>query len=232
MWNVGIRRNTETHRAQAKEIRFLLVSGASGGGKSTFIRALTEGWLDPHILAQLPPGCANWPVIDVNNIHKEGLAISKVLENIGPEKCAVLHYDISYIFRLGLPSYADDAADALFKLASRIDCVFVKADGARLRRQHLARERERMRRKSRAEIVWGEWVRKPIVAFGERLIGIRRRQAQHLYAQPEFIAQCYSLWESYARALGASCLGSSLLTVEPEKRPDGPPMFRLVPATH
>ena len=231
MMNVGFHGDVQGHSAQDKEIRFLLVSGASGGGKSTFIRALTQGWLDPYIVAQLPSGCANWPVIDVNDIHKEGLAISKVLESIGPEKCAVLHYDISYIFRWGLPSYADDAADALFKLASRIDCVFVKTDGARLRRQHLARERERMRRKSRAEIAWRKCVRKPMRVFAQSLRGIRRRRAQHLYAQPEFLVQCYSLWESYARALGVSCPDYSLLTVEPEKTLDGPPMFRLVPTT-
>lgn len=232
MWNVGIHTDSKNRPTPAKDIRFLLVSGASGGGKSTFIRALAEGWLDPYIVSQLPSGCAYWPIIDVNDIHKEGLEIGKVLESIGPEKCAVLHYDISYIFRRGLPSYADDAANALFKLASRIDCVFVKTDSARLRRQHLARERERLHRMSRAEIAWRKCVRKPIRVFRQRLRGVRRRRAQHLYAQPEFLVQCYSLWESYARALGASCASYSLLTVEPEKKLDGPPMFRLVTTAH
>lgn len=217
---------------KTRDIRFLLVSGASGGGKSTFIRALKEGWLNPEIISRLPHDCSCWPVIDVNNILKNRLNIQNVISEIGTGNRAILHYDISYIHRLGLPSYEDDPADILFNLASHIDCVFIKADLAVLKRQHLIRERTRMRSKSRSKILWGTLVRRPLTTLRERSVGIHRRNAQVLYAQPQFLASCYGLWETYVCQLGPSRNTSPILTVQPATGPGSPPQFALCPPPH
>ena len=48
----------------------LLISGPSGGGKTTFLRQLREGTLAPEILARLPAGSGNWPVLEANDVLK------------------------------------------------------------------------------------------------------------------------------------------------------------------
>lgn len=214
----------------ARVPQILLVAGPSGGGKSTFIRLLRERRLGRDILAALPEACWQWPVVEANNMLKQGLSLNDMLAGAGSADGVILHYDIAYIHRFALAGYESDPASELFSFANRLDAVLVKADLDRLTRQHRARHHAQMSSKSRAKRIWGDWIRRPLRKLNLRLRGQTAIDTQALYLTPDFLSACYGAWEAYVRRLALAKSASRMLTVAPDQDADGAPLFRLVPA--
>ncbi len=209
-------------------LHFLLVSGPSGGGKSTFIQQLTDGELPPDILSELPENCASWPVIEANNMLKDKVSLADVLEMMGPSEGAILHYDITYIHRFALPSYASDPASALFMRGDTLNVVLVKPDLNSLQRQFHERQRAHNRSKSIASRLWGGWVRRPLRRALQRLKGQPAVDTQGLYLSDDWLRHCYSDWYDYVCQLINKKPTSKVLQVEPCQQADGKPGFRLI----
>jgi hypothetical protein len=215
---------------RAQDLHVVLVAGASGGGKSTFIRLLSERHLGRDILAALPEGAWRWPVLEVNNMLKKGLSLDAMLAGVGSAAGAILHYDIAYIHRFALGTYERDPASELFGQVGRLDTVLVKTDLDRLTRQHQERHQAQVSSKNRAELLWGAWVRQPLRQLHFRLQGHPAVDTQTLYQTPNFLSDCYTAWEAYVRNLVLSKPASRMLIVTPDQESDGSPAFRLMPA--
>lgn len=223
-------RPISTVAASRAELPVLLVAGASGGGKSTFIELLRQRRLGGEILGALPDGCWTWPVIEANNMLKKRVPLDDVLASVGPADGAILHYDIAFIHRFALPAYESDPASELFRSASRLDTVLVKTDLDVLTRQHQARHAAQISSKSRAEVLWGDWVRRPLRQLSFKLQGQPAVETQTLYLTPDFLTTCYAAWEAYVRHLMLAKPASHMLTVAPAPGRDGTPAFRIVSA--
>lgn len=213
-----------------RDLRVLLVAGASGGGKSTFIELIRQQQLGRELSGALPEGCWQWPVIEANNMLKKGTTLDDVLGAVGPAEGAIVHYDIAYIHRFALATYENDPASQLFASASGLCSVLVKTDLDRLCHQHETRHRSQMRSKSKAEILWGDWVRRPLRNLYYRLNGQPVVSTQALYLTPDFLTSCYAAWESYVRRLALAKPASKVLTVAPDDGSGEAPAFRIVPA--
>jgi energy-coupling factor transporter ATP-binding protein EcfA2 len=207
---------------------FLLVSGPSGGGKSTFIEQLAANALPDDIAAHLPSGCAVWPVIEANNLLKDKLPLETVLAAAGDH--AILHYDIAYIHRFALPGYASDPAAALFDLGDRLDVVLVTPDADSLKQQFLNRQMAHKRRKGLARQLWGDWVRRPLRRALQHLKGRPARDTEELYLSADWLRDCYAGWRDFIQGLIASRPGARFIEVAPSGRMDGKTGFRLVAA--
>lgn len=59
----------------------LLISGPSGGGKSTLIHQLAAGTLAPEISSRLPAHAGEWPIIEANDVIKGDLSTESLLQS-------------------------------------------------------------------------------------------------------------------------------------------------------
>jgi energy-coupling factor transporter ATP-binding protein EcfA2 len=207
---------------------FLLVSGPSGGGKSTFIQHLTDGRLPPEIASELPLNCASWPIIEANNMLKNKVSLAEILKTMGSSESAILHYDIAYIHRFGLTNYASDPASALFTLSDRLDVVLVKPGPDNLQRQYRERHYAHYHSKSLASRLWGTWVRRPVRRAFQRLQGKIALETQALYLSEDWLQHCYSDWHDYIHQLIKNKPASKVLQVVPCQQADGNPGFNLI----
>lgn len=208
---------------------FLLVSGPSGGGKSTFIDRLARAALPADIADRLPAGCAGWPVAEVNDMLKNGIGADALLAGLDDSAGVILHYDIAYIHRFALPGYASDPAAALFELGDPLDVVLIKPDLARLTAQHASRRAAHRRAKGKARLLWGDWVRRPLRRALLRLRGHPAVDTEVLYGDPDWLRRCYDAWRDHVLALVAGRPAARFIEVEPVVTPDGAPGFRLLP---
>ncbi len=208
---------------------FLLVSGPSGGGKSTFIDRLAHAALPADIAALLPDGCAGWPVVEVNDMLKNQIGVDAILAGMGDSPGAILHYDIVYIHRFALPGYAGDPATALFALGDPLEVVLIKPDLARLSAQFSTRRAAHRRTKGRARVLWGDWVRRPLRRALLRLRGNPAVDTDVLYGDPDWLRRCYAAWREYVLELVAARPGTRYIEVEPIASAGGEPGFRLLP---
>lgn len=207
---------------------FLLVSGPSGGGKSTFIQHLAEARLPAEITAELPAGCARWPVIEANNMLKDKVPMADVLASIGSSEGAILHYDIAYIHRFGLPGYASDPASSLFQLGDRLDVVFVKPAPESLSQQFLKRQEAHQRKKNLLSRLWGDKVRRPLRRALYRLRGREAVDTHTLYLTEDWLRGCYAAWHDYVFGLIKDRPVAKILEIEPARQGDGTAGFKLL----
>lgn len=205
---------------------FLLVSGPSGGGKSTFIEQLATGSLPADIGALLPSDCGRWPVIEANNLLKDKLSLGDVLSAAGDR--AILHYDIAYIHRFALPGYASDPAAALFALGDRLDVVLVSPYADSLNQQFQSRQQAHKRRKSLSRQLWGDWVRRPLRRALLRLQGRPAQDTEELYRSADWLRGCYAGWREFVLELIASRPGAHFIEVTPASPIGGKTDFRLL----
>lgn len=196
----------------------LLLSGPSGGGKSTFARFLKEGRLPDDLASRLPPLASKWPVVDVTNrmrrrIESEGEAAAAA--EFGNPPDLVLHYDITTVYRYGLAGYETDPALRLLRLASDIRIVFVCPDAVRLYQQFVDRDTARKARKSAPARAWNKLALAPLRKLRMRLYGQVANSERALYSDPLWLVRCYDAWEAYMAALVAAGVAQDILRVAP-----------------
>jgi hypothetical protein len=204
----------------------LLISGPSGGGKSTFIRQLAANSLAPDILSLLPDACGSWPVIEANNVLKGNLSPETLRNNLQQADAWLVHYDIVFIHCHGLALYQDDPAMTLLTNADSLTVVFIRPDCEVLRQQFLDRQIRHQQTKSTASLWWGRWVRRPLRRALAPLTGKPILTSAELYADNKWLAACYLQWETFCQHLMESHPQTRLLTVEPASGPSE--HFRLL----
>ena len=205
----------------------LLISGPSGGGKSTFIRQLSEQTLAPEILARLPEHSGSWPVIEANDVLKGNLS-AEVLLGIDTQPGGILvHYDIVFIHCYGLERYEDDPAMKLMTGADALHVVFVRPDYQVVRRQFFDRKARHQKTKSKASLLWGRFVRHPLRRALAPFTGTPTLSTEALYSGHQWLAGCYRDWEAFLRRLAEQHPNAEILIVEPASGPGESPKFRL-----
>jgi hypothetical protein len=201
-----------------KNIRALLVSGPSGGGKSTFIDQLVKREVSAGIGAMLPEDCSNWPVIEINDLLKGNLS----MPTPGPEENYILHYDIVMIHRYKM-SYEDDPAIELLRKAREVHEVFVRPDANTLRAQFAARKQNHEAGKSRASLLWAKAIRHPSRRLAGLLGGKPSIPTWDLYSTSGWLESCYEKWITASDSIPVS----SRTIIESSPSSDGSPSFRL-----
>lgn len=210
----------------------LLLSGPSGGGKSTFVHLLKEGALPDDVEARLPPLVREWPVVDVTNhmrrqIETEGEMAAA--DAFGAPADLILHYDITTVYRYGLAGYESDPALRLLRLARNMQVVFVCPDSGRLYAQFVDRDAARKARKSRFARGWNAIVLGPVRKLHMRLTGQVLYHERELYRDPHWIGRCYSAWEAYVAALKSVGAAQDLMRVAPCENGGDTRTFHIVP---
>jgi len=208
--------------------QIVVVSGPSGGGKSTLLRQLAARTLATQILARLPADAADRPVVEANNILKGDLSPDAYRAQLARPEGALVHYDIVFIHSHGLRRYEDDPALAPLETAEAPCVIFVKPDADTLQRQFADRAAQHRRAKSAASRLWAKTVRLPLRRLAATLRGRRVPSTCALYREPHWLAAtCYPLWEEYLRRLAQRRPQTRILVVTPAAAPDGKPGFRL-----
>lgn len=204
--------------------RFLLVAGPSGGGKSTFIRALTEGRLDASILAALPEGCARWRVVEANDILKNRIKAAPSMDSASTD-AAIYHYDIAFIHRFAISAYEQDPFCSTLKDAPLLDIIYVRPDLTSLLKQYRLRRQNNRAARSWLRRFWHYSVRQPLKRIKLRKNGLPAIDADDLYCLPGFLSSCYRGWERFLDDVANANPQSRLLVVRPQTDPSGNPTF-------
>lgn len=203
--------------------QILLVSGPSGGGKSTFIQQLAQGTLAPEILSLLPRDCAKWLLVESNDVLKGDLA-EKSFEAVISAGSCVLHYDIVLIHHHGISRYEDDPALRLLSNARPLHVVIILPAAEKLRQQFLDRQHRHQQTKSKFSLLWRRFVRRPIRRTLAALSGKPGHSTEELYARDQWLSDCYSEWIAFATSLPQ---GSPVI-IEPVSNRGQAPEFQLV----
>lgn len=204
--------NTIYIPATMSKRHILLISGPSGGGKTTFIRQLGQGTLAPEILDRLPPGCGNWPVLEANDVLK-GRRVMKSLPATADAVC--LHYDIVLMHRYRIDRYEDDPSLLLFDDAESIDLVFVRPDTAVVKRNFMARQNEHRRKKSPISLWWSRYVRLPARHLLSPLTRKPTQSTEDVYRDEKWLEDCYLRWERFIASTVERHTNASITVVEP-----------------
>lgn len=178
----------------------LIVSGPSGGGKSTFIRQLLDKTLDPEILALLPD-VTDWPIIEANDVLKGDLSTETIRDMTRPSPGWIAHYDIAFIHRKGLTQYEADPFIKLLDDATTLYAVFVKPDYLSIRKQFAARKAIRQKSKSKARIFWKHFIHQPMRRMLSPVTGQSTVSTEDLYQTEEWLTSCYRTWERFLQTL-------------------------------
>lgn len=209
----------------------LLLSGPSGGGKSTFARLMCNGLLPDDIKSRLPAAQERWPVIDITNairrdIESRGEAV--VADSISAPTKVILHYDITTVYRYGLAGYERDPALRLLDLARNLCVVFVCPDARSLYTQYTHRDAARQARKRAGSRAWNATVLRPMRYLHGAISGKPRGRERDFYGDPNWVQNCYETWEAY---VGRHLFGNrhtELLRVAPNDESAEAPSFHIV----
>lgn len=126
-------KKSDTKKSALPRIRHLLiVTGASGAGKSTFLRALASGNMQADIRAMLPPHAETWTQRSAGE-SVSWLAETAELHNHEAIPGVVLHYDMLRGLKKG--DYHLDPALRLFHQADVVTIVNLRPPPERLARQ-------------------------------------------------------------------------------------------------
>lgn len=206
----------------------LLVSGPSGGGKSTLIRQLVDRTLTPEILSLLPDGAGKWPIIEANDVLKGDLSTEALLTSDARPEGWLLHYDIVFIHCCRIKHYEDDPAMGLLGGTDPISVVFVRPIQRSLLDQYQRRLASHRKTKSRGSLLWARLVRRPLRRAMAPFTGKRLLTTAELYAENKWLAGCYRQWEAFLHHLAVRHPGTEIFIVEPVTGPDGSETFRRV----
>jgi len=205
--------------------RCVLVAGPSGGGKSTFIRALTDGRLDPSIVATLPDGCERWRVVEANNFLKDRLSAAPVAPRSPAVGAVIYHYDITFIHRVAIDTYEEDPFCSALKGVGTLNVIYVRPDLVSLLEQFRSRKRDRRAARGWIRRAWHSGVRQPLRRIELRNKGLPVLDADDLYCLPGFLNSCYRRWERFLKDVAAANPQLRLLVVHPQRDSSGNPAF-------
>jgi hypothetical protein len=162
---------------EAGEKTILVVAGASGSGKTTFMEMLSAGKLE-ELESVLPSGARHWPQFGHRRSQEPDRAHS-----------FVLHYTIVYPRLMGF-ELAMDPCLAPLERAEKAVVVTIHADSAVVRDRYVARRAERAKARGALRTIIKR-VRRRLQEPSPRA------DLASLYADPEWVGACYREWDEY-----------------------------------
>lgn len=209
----------------------LLVAGASGAGKSTFLRQLQSGELSPELSAMLPPGASGWPQTNGSRIRGKieatgDAAGTRLVHGV------VLHYDIMRVCETSIADYTEDPALAALGKADAITIVLIRPSAEHLVRQlgqkrpgpgRFGRMLRNLERRFRRLTGLGR-----IAVYRPEATRQRHAQLSQRYGRPGFLDESYRDWERFLHRSVGSRLKAPIIRVEPVEMPGGRQAFRLL----
>lgn len=212
-------------------MRLFLLSGPSGGGKSTFVDLLRNGALPGDVRDRLAAEVAQWPVFDITNAMRrkiETAGPAAVWSDLGATECAILHYDIISVVRSGLDGYGADPAFRLIGANDDLQIAFVRPEPEQLLRQFATRDHARLMAKPRPAQIWNGRVLPAWRRVVEAVGGVGRPE-HRLYANGATVTALYDQWLAFAGGLARGHGGHPVLALAPCSDARGRPSFELVP---
>lgn len=218
-------------------MRLFLISGPSGGGKSTFIHLMRTSALPPALGERLGWGdrdwdVRDWPVFDITNDMRrklETIGPAAVWAELGARDCAILHYDIISVVRSGLKGYTSDPAFRLIGPGDELQIAFVQPAPEQLFQQFTLRDQARLKAKPRGAQIWNGRVL-PAWRMVVESLGGPGRPEQRLYSNGQLVDALYGRWLAFAGELARTHGGRPLIAVAPCADAHGRPSFELVPS--
>ena len=201
----------------------LLVSGPSGGGKSTFIDHLKLGSLPSEMTSFLPAEIGEWQIVEMNDLIKGDLSLERLKQILRTSTGCIAHYDIVMAPRLGT-SYELDPAVTFLSQTPLIGEIAIRPAVDNLIKQFEQRRIALMAGKSASSRFWRTCIKQPLKELSARLQGKKRETTQRLYETKGWLEACYSQWEDCAKNFPVS----QRITVAPYDMTSGAPSFRIV----
>jgi hypothetical protein len=115
-------------------LQALIVAGASGAGKSTFLEGLYSGDLAPDLRAYLPSDADGWPLVSCSEPEQWQRFVSGD-EALVPVPGIVVHHDITCSWRKHRHEPADDPFWQILHRCDRVTLVVMQLSPRRLRVQ-------------------------------------------------------------------------------------------------
>ena len=207
----------------------LVVAGAAGAGKTTFLDLLRAGKLPAELASELPPGASDWPQSSGSRIRgrtraRRDAAGRQVVEGIA------LHYDIMRVWDTLVEDYSRDPALLALSLADVVTVVTIRPSDERLARQigqkppdpgPIRSALKALERRLRGALRPGQ-----VPVYREAGSEARHAKLRALYGQPGFLDERYAAWERFVIGrFGGRPL--SFISVEPVGAENGRPSFRV-----
>jgi hypothetical protein len=221
----------------------VIVAGASGAGKSTFLDLLAAGALPASIMEALPPGCAKW--LQTTGKKVIGKRARDVALHPARVEGALQHYDLLSPFDTEVESYETDRSLKLANRANRIVVVDIRP-GREVLREHLA-QRLTFRRvppfMSRLisrplALRLGAWLERfpDLHRFTGNALAFRRVRARQrwndryvmlrsLYEQDDWLEGWYRRWDNYLISAAGARLDRIIHVTPDDGAPS--PAFKL-----
>lgn len=212
----------------------LVIAGPAGAGKSTFIRALSEGYLDAEIASVLPRGAEGWPRMAASDIDLK--RPQRMLRRLNGTDL-VLHYNTMRVQLRDFDDYTSDPVlEFLIRAAVTVAVVTLVPEPSVLLEQY----QSRLALDDESE--W--WVstsplrklRRALRAAFRKRWGRQRAQLKpghlqliELYKQPEALSQWLALWTAYLESLRRRGI-ADVIFVGPAPGEPGRPKFNLLPS--
>ncbi len=214
-------------------VQLLVIAGPAGAGKSTFMRELAEGRLDPPIAKMLPSGAETWPRLAANDLDSRGWGLGLQRLKVAS---LVVHYNTMRPFSRGFGDYASDPALKLLGGAGASVTV-----ATLIPEPELLLKQYRARLVQRNEDEW--WVKaSPLKVIRRRvrifLRGRLKRTQQplkldqlrliRLYETPDELGRWYELWRSHLERMRQQRPDTKLLFVAPRSTSGDRATFELL----
>lgn len=205
----------KSHYKSTSQSEILLISGASGSGKSTFIEQLYNKKIDFKVHENTPLSEKKWPIIEGNNILKGDLTEDSILKKMHAADGVTVHYDISYIFNHGIEEYKDDPIMKIVNMADKLKIIFIKPNYEKIKDQYRRRQILHTRKKTRISLIWATIYRIPKRKIVAILSGTGTLKKVNLYQTDDLLKHSHSKWEAYISALALMNPNTKIVTIEP-----------------
>jgi hypothetical protein len=203
----------------------MVVAGLRGAGKTTFLRALSAGWLDPVIAARIPKSASSWPQVEGAD-HAAWLPM--VAAGSLPIPNLTLHLDIASL----LAGFGREALEVL-RMADSVMVINLRPAAERLVAQLNQRSLYSIGRlaagKEPSRDIWDHLARPLLPPALTRFPGGRgqagyldedRLRMIALYRDAGWMARVHGEWDATVGTLAA---GAGLRILDLEPRDDGQP---------